>query len=551
LDHHHSLQRGISLKKLLRSAVAVSALLALTLTACTSKPAQNEKKPESAAVKKGPNGEQYGGTYRVRVSSEAPLIDPQVDTTLQVYNLSRNIFSTLLRYKGNSLDLEPELLAEMPKASADGKTFTFKLKDGITFSNGAKLTAKDVKYTFERMLLPATKAQNGWLLAQIVGAKEMQSGKATELAGLKVTGDLTFELTLTEPYTPFLQSLANPGLSIFPAEYAQSKGDKFGREPIGTGPFMVKEWKPNESLTLVKNPNYFEKGYPFLDAIEYKVIKDDATAWLEFQSGNFEEGAPPSAEEKAARDSGKYQVQDIVSLNTYYLALNIANYPNPKLREAVSLAIDRQAIINAVYNGKGTVAKSFVTPGIPGALKDGAGFPFDKAKAQQIIKENKLEGTKIEVWQRGGDKVSDANLAIQQMLKDVGLVYDVKIVDKATFNAARGKGEIPANQGNWFADFPDPDNYLYTFFESKASKTMSVNFSNPEIDQKLAEARKLTDQAKREALYQEVEKKLIYEQYAIIPLYHITSSDYLQKYVQGYPKDQLRVGGMKTVWLKK
>ncbi|HLO03499.1 MAG TPA: ABC transporter substrate-binding protein [Symbiobacteriaceae bacterium] len=538
--------------KLLRSAIAVSALLALTLTACTtSKPAQNENKPEAAAVKKGPNGEKYGGTYHVAISSEPPLVDPQVDTSLQVYNMSRNIFSTLLRYKGDTLELEPELLAEMPKASADGKTYSFKLKDGIAFSNGAKLTAKDVKFTFERMLLPATKAANGWLLSQIVGAKDVTGGKATELAGLKVTGDLTFEITLADPYTPFLQSLANPGLSIFPAEYATQKGDKFGREPIGTGPFILKVWKQNDQLVLEKNPNYYEKGLPYLDKIEYRIIADSATSWLEFQSGNTEEGAPPTSEEKATRESGKYQVNDIVSLNTYYLALDTKTYSNPKLREAISLAIDRQAIVNAVYNGKGKVATSFVTPGIPGALKNGAGFPFDAAKAKQIIKDNKLEGTKIEVWQRGGDKVTDANLAIQQMLQDVGLVYDVQIKDKATFNAARGKGQIPAQQGNWFADFPDPDNYLYTFLFSKESVKMSVNYANADVDAKLTEARTSTDKAKREAIYQEVEKKLLYEEYAILPLYHITSTDYLQKWVKGYPKDQLRVGGMKGVWLDK
>lgn len=541
------------MKKLLRSAIAVSALLALTLTACTgSKQAQNEKKPEPAAVQKGPNGEKYGGTYRAAISSEPPLIDPQVDTTLQVYTLSRNIFGTLVRYKGDTLELEPELLAEMPKASADGKTYSFKLKDGVTFSNGAKLTAKDVKYTFERMLLPATKAQNGWLLEQIVGAGEMEDGKATELAGLKVTGDLTFDLTLTDPYTPFLQSLANPGLSIFPAEYAKSKGDKFGREPIGTGPFKLKEWKPNELMVLEKNPNYYEKGLPFLDAVEYRFIADEATRWLEFQSGNVDEGEPPSsADEKTARAEGKFQVQDIVSLNTYYLALNNKFYSNPKLREAVSLAIDRKAILDSVFNGQGKVATSFVTPGIPGALQGGAGFPFDPAKAKQIINDNKLEGTKIEAWQRGGDKVTDTNLAIQQMLGDVGIKYEVKIVDKATFNQARGKGEIPAHQGNWFADFPDPDNYLYTYLHSKAGATMSINYANADVDAKLVEARSITDQAKRESIYQAVEKKLIYEDFAILPLYHTTSTDFLQKWVKGYPKDQLRVGGMKNVWLDK
>ncbi|OTA42210.1 MAG: hypothetical protein A6D92_00810 [Symbiobacterium thermophilum] len=139
----------------------------------------------SGGPRRGPNGEVYGGTYRMAIGAEPAVMDPQLDTTLQVYRLARNLFNTLVRYRGTTLELEPELLAEMPTVSADGRTYSFRLREGVKFHNGVELTTKDVKYTIERMLNPATMAKNTWVFHDIVGADEMLEGKATELAGLK------------------------------------------------------------------------------------------------------------------------------------------------------------------------------------------------------------------------------------------------------------------------------------------------------------------------------------------------------------------------------
>ncbi|HYG60453.1 MAG TPA: ABC transporter substrate-binding protein, partial [Symbiobacteriaceae bacterium] len=464
-----------------------------------------------------------------------------------VYNMSRNLFNTLLRFKGKTLELEPELLAEMPKAEADNMTYHFKLRNDVTFHNGAKLTAKDVKYSFERMLTPATKAKSTWLFEDIVGAQEMLDEKATELAGLTIKSDYEFDIVLTRPYGPFLQMLATAPASIFPMEYAKQQGDKFQRNPVGTGPFKLGKWDANQLIVLERNPDYFEKGLPYLDKVEYKIVAEEATRWLEFQKGNVDETTPPTAEFMNAKTGGQYAFIEYVTLNTFYLSLSMKDFPDKRVREAISLAIDRDKFLKTIYNGQGKVAKQFVTPGIPGALPNPPEFKYDPARAKQLLKEAGKENLKIEAWQRGTDKISDGNLAIQQMLKEVGIDWEVKMVDRPSFNAARSQGTIPANFGNWFADYPDPDNYLYTYFYTPQSKGMSVNYNDAEVDRILTEARGLTDQAKRQKMYQDLETKLLAE-FAIIPIFHQSGYTVTQKWVHGIVGSPSEVEGQKMIW---
>lgn len=545
-------RRGVPVMRKRLLVPALLLILTMLASACTSSKQPDKTEPGSPntptqEAKKGPNGEVYGGTYHLVLGEEPPVIDPQIDTTLNVYNMSRNLFNTLLRFKGKTLELEPELLAEMPKAEADNMTYHFKLRNDVKFHNGAQLTAKDVKFTFERMLTKSTKANNTWLLADIKGAKEMLDGKATELAGLTIKNDFEFDIVLSRPYRPFLQLLAAAPASIFPAEYTKQVGDQFGRKPVGTGPFKLGTWNANQLIVLEKNADYFEKGLPYLDKVEYKVVPEEATRWLEFEGGNVDETTPPSAQYTNAKTSGKYAFIEYTTLNTFYLSLNQKNFTDPKVREAISLAIDREKFLATIYNGQGKVAKQFVTPGIPGALANPAGFKYDPARAKQLLKEAGAENLKIEAWQRGTDKISDGNLAIQQMLKEVGITWEVKMVDRASFNQARSQGTIPANFGNWFADYPDPDNYLYTYFHSSQSKGMSVNYNSPDLDKTLDEARGLTDQAKREKLYQDVETKLLAE-FAIIPIFHQSGYTVTQKWVHGIVGAPTEVEGQKLIW---
>lgn len=464
--------------------------------------------------------------------------DVQTDTTLAVYEMGRKLFSTLVRYKKGSLELEPELLAQMPTISADGLTYDFTLRDDIVASDGkTKLTSNDVLFTIKRMLDPNGSGASPWVFEAIKGAKDIEDGKTTDLAGFKVIDDTHFQITLEQPYAPFLQDLAVPSASIYIQSLVEAAGDQWATKPVGTGPFMLQSYEPDKKIVLVKNPYYFEKGIPKLDGVDFRIVPDDATGLLEFEKGTFDISDIPDTDFdriSQAAASGKYTILKNNALNTYYLLFNMKDpqFKDVRVRKAIAMAIDKQKIVDALLGGRASVAHAFVTPGIPGAYPEGQGpaLPYDPEQAKQLIEEAGATGQTITVWQTGkaGDSASDTNLAIQDMLKKIGLNYKIEIRDRSAFFDARAKGEVPGNQGNWWADFPDPDNYLYTFFDSASSTSYSSDYSNPEVDRLLQDARVQSDPARRAADYQQAEQIILAHDVAVVPLYHTQQFRVLQ-----------------------
>ncbi|MGB9812357.1 MAG: ABC transporter substrate-binding protein [Thermovenabulum sp.] len=461
--------------------------------------------------------------------------DVQESTTLSMYTMARLLYSTLVRYKGETLELEPELLAKMPEVSEDGKVYTFELKRGIKFHDGqTELKSDDVKFTIERMLDPNGKGASTWLFEPILGAKAFMEGKSNSLEGFKKIDDYKFQIILEKPYAPFIQNFAVPSASIYSEKLVKAGGDNWKFNPMGTGPFKLKKYEPNTEIVLEKNPNYFEPGLPKLDEIHFRIIPDDTTAVMEFENGTLDVATIPITEYQRIKDSGKYNVLESVALNTYYFLMNVSDpkWSDVRIRKAMAMAIDKKKLVETLYGPRGTVAKAFVTPGIPGAYELGQGpaYDYNPEEAKKLVKE--LGGNvKVEAWQRGGDRLTDANIAIQAMAKEVGIDLDIKIVEKAAFGDARSKGKIPANYGNWWADIPDPDNYLYTFFAK--TNQMSSGYNNKKVQEMLEQARAETDTVKRNELYRKIEDTIVKEDVAVIPLFHIKSLLATQKNVKG------------------
>lgn len=479
--------------------------------------------------------------------SEDPAgIDPQVDTTLMVYRLARDIFSTLLRYQGETFELEPDLLAEMPSVTEDGLTYSFKLREGVKFHDGSPLTSEDVKFTFERMMKPETGAANSWLYDKIAGSQAMLDGQAAELSGFEIVSDLEFKITLTEPFAAFTHVLAIPPAAIYPSDACAAAGDQWQMQPIGTGPFMLKEYVPDDHLLLAKNPDYFEDGLPYLDEVLIRILPDDATGRLEFEAGTVDIGLVPTdtAEEfqhyLAEAEAGKWQVLEATPANTYYFVFNVKPGVGPReiqdvrVRQAIAYAIDKQALVDNIWAGTAAVAKNFISPGIPGAWAEAPGYEFNLDKARQLLEEAGVSGFDLVIAQRGGETATDTNVAIQGMLAEIGITVEVRIHDRATFRDIRGQGNLESSYGNWWADYPDPDNYLYTYFHSSQSTGMSTGVNDPEIDQWLDEAKVMNNTPERWALYARAEEKIIYDQCYIIPLFHAKDYVALQNGVEGF-----------------
>ncbi len=499
----------------------------------------------------------YGGILHDYLGADPPGIDPQIDTTFLIYNLSREIYNTLVRYERDSLKLEPELLESMPAISADRKTYTCKLRKGVKFHDGTELTAKDVKFTFERMLNPATKAANTWCIEQIVGATEMMEGKAKELAGFKIIDDYTFQFTLEYPYAPFLSNLAVPAMSIFPEKACKAAGENWALRPIGTGPFKIDRWVRDSILVLKKHKDYFEKDLPYLDAIEMRVIPDSATAMLEFENGTIDVTSIPDSDfMRVAQDPAfKDKILSGTPLNIYFYNLNV-NDPylkDVRVRKAFAMAIDKKALVDKVFTGgRATVANSFLCPGLPGFNPHFPGTEYNPAKAKELLKDAGYpEGFTIESWQTKSDTVLRRNEAVQAMLKEVGIDLKIVQVDSASYRQARKQGTIPCCFSNWWADIGDPDNFLYVWFHSSQSRGFSSNYSNSKVDALLTQARTISDMDERIAFYRAAEKIIVHDDAAVVPLLYYKDFMLRQPYVKGLTMHPTGVMSYKHVWLDK
>ncbi|MGE5561272.1 MAG: ABC transporter substrate-binding protein [Chloroflexota bacterium] len=488
-------------------------------------------------------GQVEGYLHEWFAEEDPGTFDFQADTTLAVYSLARALFSTLVRYKTGTLELEPELLAEMPTVDETKTVYTFKLRDGVKFHDGTVLKSSDVKYTFERMLDADGVGASSWLFEPIKGAADMMDPekKVKTLAGFEIISDTEFKVTLDKPYAPFLQNLAVPSASILPEAACKAAGDKWSLQPIGTGPFVLKEYKPKEIIVLANNPNYFE-GPVSLPGIDYVVVPDTATGLMQFEKMAIDVAGVAGQDRirieglKDKKGEPMFNVVESIPLNTYYLILNMNEpvFKNANIRKAIAMGINKQALIDNVFEGEAALAKAFVTPGIPGAYAKGTGpaLDYNPEEAKKLVAESGVKNPKITLWQRGGTAVAEANVAIQAMMKEIGIECEVQIVDRPVFAEARGTGKVPANYGNWWADIPDPDNYLYTYFSP--TNTMSSNYKNKTVQDMLAAGRVETDPAKRAAIYQEAERIIIAEDFAIIPILHSTEYYAVQKSITGF-----------------
>jgi peptide/nickel transport system substrate-binding protein len=505
------------------ASILIVALIAGLIAGCGQK--GEEPQPQQQAV-------QVLNDYFTR---DPGGFDVQESTLLIMYSMGRLLYSNLVRYKGETLELEPELLAKMPEVSEDGKIYTFELKKGIVFSDGqTELKADDVKFTIERMLDPNGKGMSTWLFDPILGAKDFMEGKSVSLEGFKKIDDYRFQIILEEPYAPFIQNLAVPSAAIYSEKLVKEAGDEWKFNPVGTGPFKLKEYIPNTEIVLEKNPYYFEPGIPKFDEIRFRIIPDETTAVMEFENGTLDIASIPITEYQRLKDSGKYNILENVALNTYYFLMNRNDpaWSDLRVRKAMAMALDKEKLVETLYGPRGTVAKAFVTPGIPGAYESGKGpaYDYNPEEAKKLIQD--LGGNiKAEAWQWGGETVTDANIAIQAMAKEIGIDLEIKIMESAVFRDARRKGKIPANYGNWWADIADPDNYLYTFFSR--TNQMSSGYNNEQVQDMLEQARIETDPAKRSELYREIEDIIIKQDVAVIPLFHLKSLLATQKDVKG------------------
>lgn len=518
------------------SALALGVTACLLLSGCGSDggaPSGSQAPSESQTP--APSGEASG--QKILRFGQAPYgdtLDMQRSTGSLSAAIADEVTESLLRFDENNQE-EPVLITGFPAVSEDGKTYSFELKEGVYFTNGTELTSKDVKFTFERMFTPATGAKSYAYFNMITGAKEMLDGAATELAGIEIIDDYHFTITLDYAFAPFLKNLGTSYANIFPADACAEAGSDWGVNAnlIGTGPYVLQSNDPNTEAVLVKNENY-HGGAVNLDELHIQFYSDATTKLLAYENGDIDFCDLPANLLGQYQENFGDQITTYHPLGTAFLSLNLEDeaIKDAAVRKAISLAINREELVEYVLDGAGIPASTYLNPSIPGHDSALSVYEYDVEQAKQLLAgAGYAGGLTID----GGElRQSEQAIAetVQGYLAEIGIDFIFDVVDSATWTGDQNSGKLPFTFLTWNALYPDADFQLYNYFYSSNSTSKSVNYNNPAFDKLLDDARVSTDEQERAELYQQADQILSHEDMACIPLYYPQSQFLAKPYVQ-------------------
>jgi ABC-type transport system substrate-binding protein len=409
-----------------------------------------------------------GGTITVTYKDDIATLDPAIGYDWQNWSMINAVFSRLVDYTPGTTELKPSL-AESYDVSPDGKTYTFKLHTGVKFTNGREVTAADVKYSIERAVNPKTQSPGAGFFHSIVGADAMTAGTAQALDGIKIVDDHTVQFTLVQPDATFLNVLALNFSSVVPKEAVEAAGGDFGKKPVGSGAFILKEWTVGQRLVFARNPDYFIKDRPHIDGYTVEIGQEPLVALLRLQKGEVDiagDGIPP-AKFLEMKKSPEFEgmIVDRQQLETSYVTLNtqVAPFDNAKVRQAVNMAINKDRIVR-IINGRATPASQVLPPMMAGYDKDYRGYAYDVAKAKALLAEAGMkDGFSTTLYTSNTDPQPRIAQAIQQDLAAIGVKVELKALANPNIIAAGGtKGQAPmvwSGGLGWIADFPDPSDF--------------------------------------------------------------------------------------------
>ena len=465
-----------------------------------------------SAVVLGPAGAAQAqtppGVLVVGQIAEPKSLDPAADTAVNDFRILMNMYDGLVRYKSGTLEVEPSL-AKSWTISDDGKTYTFTLREGVSFHDGSPFNAEAVKFNFDRMLDENHPFHD-------TGPFPL-SFFFSSVDSVTVKDDHTVVFKLKEPYAPFLSNLAYPTGLIVSPEAVKKYGKDFGRHPSGTGPFSFVEWDSNAKVVVKRNDDYWG-GAPSLKAVVFRPITDGNTRVAEMLSGGIDlmVEVPPDSVATFAGDAN-YKVYEQAGPHVWFLIFNMKEGPlaNKEVRQAVNYAINKKALVENVLQGTADIAAGPTPPAFAWAYnKDLDPYPYDPEKAKAMIKDAGFAGAKLTFYvTEGGSGMLDPvpmGAAIQADLAKVGL--DVKI-ESYEWNTFLGKvnpgleGKADMAEMAWMTNDPDTLPYLALRTGAWPDKGgfNSGYYSNPKVDKLLEEARRSTDQAERAKLYKQMQ----------------------------------------------
>src|SRR5262245_54664377 len=346
-----------------------------------------------------PGAAQAQSTFRSALLGEPPHIDPQRMADFGSYTVTSQIYSTLT-ILDDKLQIVP-YAAKSWTVSPDGLTWTFKLRDNLVFHNGRKADANDVKYSLSRLASPDSRSPSSFLLlSDVVGFEAVNKQGEKELSGVRVLDPLTVEIKLQSPPKGDLATrLSHISMAIICKEAVEAGGQNWAEtQPIGTGPWKLKEWAHRSKVTYDAFPQFFE-GKPKVDRLEMPIVQEPATQLAMYQNGELDVVLVPLGDYQRLKVDPRFGKEMKVwdRAQVQFLALNprvYAPFKDVRVRQAFAQAIDKQKVINQVFHGLYIPAGGMLPPGIPGYDAQLKGLPYDPARAKQLLADAGFPGGK-------------------------------------------------------------------------------------------------------------------------------------------------------------
>jgi peptide/nickel transport system substrate-binding protein len=476
--------------KWLATAASLAVGLALIASACGSSSNKSAGSGGTTATSTTTSGGKTFPNFRIAMDTGIDYLDPGLSYTVEGWAIMWNVYLPLIGYTHANgpagATIVPYLAKDLPKVSADGKTYSLVLKKGLKYSDGTPIKASDFAATIERDF--KVDSPGVGFFGNIVGADTFAKTKTGHISGITTddsTGDITIKLNA--PQGDFSNILATEFAAPVPAS-APAKDQSTTPLP-SSGPYMIKSYAPNKRAIVVRNPNFdasvfggnVPSGNP--DMMTIDIIGDDTVALQRVISGQDDYDFHQIPPDRLASTQQKYgdQIKVYTPANTYYFFMNnrVAPFDNLKVRQAVNYAINREALVR-IYGGLGQPTENVLPPTYPQYKKLNL-YPYDLAKAKQLIKDSGQAGADVTVWNhdRGTDPKATAYLV--DVLNSIGLKAHEKIINSAVYWTTVGNQATKAQIGfaDWFQDYPHPLDWFDVLLNgNRITETHNNNYAN-------------------------------------------------------------------------
>jgi peptide/nickel transport system substrate-binding protein len=469
-------------------------------------------------------------------SGDAGTLDAPVDTNGETYEVITQIFDLLVRAQPGKTDIEADLATSW-SVSPDGLTWTFKLRQGVTFHDGTPWNAEAAKFNFDRW----ADAKNPY---HTVGSgfdyEYWADFMADSFQEAKAVDPYTLQVVLKKANAPFIYNLSIASFAFTsPAAIKQYGAQGIGQHPVGTGPYKFVEWVRDDHVTMTANPTFFRKGLPKMSRLIMRVIKDNAARFLALKADEVQAMEAPNPDDvKAAQADPNLKLGFRPPFNTGWVRFNMHNdyFKDKRIRQAVAMAINRKAIVDGLYGLYGTVATQHMPPLMWGRANV-KGYDYNPDMAKKLLAEAGYpNGFGFDFWYIPVSRPyfpngKDIGTAIASDLGKVGLRANVQTEDWATYLKDRNTNKFPIFMIGWIGDNGDPDDWLGFFFPRHDPANAYLSYDNPAVFDAINKAKVATSKSERAKLYAQAETMVIND-YRDVPIAHARVPLLMRKNVQ-------------------